>query len=45
MERGGDRVVADVLTSSIQALDLSYPEVSDEGRKKIAEARRQLEAE
>jgi PPK2 family polyphosphate:nucleotide phosphotransferase len=36
-------VVADVLTSAIKGLDLRYPEVTDEQRRALAEARRKLE--
>jgi PPK2 family polyphosphate:nucleotide phosphotransferase len=38
-------VVADILTSAIGSLHLSYPEVSPEKHKALAEARRQLEEE
>ncbi len=38
-------VVADVVTTTIRALDLKYPEISDEKREQLAEARRQLTAE
>jgi PPK2 family polyphosphate:nucleotide phosphotransferase len=38
-------VVADVLTSTIHALDLKFPEVTDEQRKALAEARKRLENE
>ena len=38
-------VVADILTSTIRSLGLTYPEVSDQGRQAIAEARQRLEAE
>jgi PPK2 family polyphosphate:nucleotide phosphotransferase len=38
-------VVADILTSTISALHLSFPEVSPEKHKALAEARMQLEAE
>jgi PPK2 family polyphosphate:nucleotide phosphotransferase len=38
-------VVADVMTSSIQGLDLRYPEVGAEKQKALAEARSMLEAE
>lgn len=38
-------MVAAVVTREIAALKLQYPEVSDEQRQKIAEARKQLEAE
>src|SRR5207245_524186 len=36
-------VVADILTSSIRSLDLRYPEVTDEQRRALAKARKQLE--
>jgi PPK2 family polyphosphate:nucleotide phosphotransferase len=38
-------LVADVLTRHIEGLDLHYPEVSDEDRRELEEARRELEAE
>lgn len=38
-------VVADVLTSTVQSLDLAYPEVTDEKRAAIMQAREQLESE
>jgi PPK2 family polyphosphate:nucleotide phosphotransferase len=38
-------VVADVITTAIRSLDLRYPEVTEEKRKMLAEARSQLEAE
>ena len=38
-------VVADVITTAIRSLDLKYPEVTDEQRERLAEARRQLSAE
>ena len=38
-------VVADVVTSAIQGLDLKYPEVTAEQRKLLDEARKKLEAE
>lgn len=38
-------VVADVLTSTVQSLDLAYPEVTDEKRVAIKKAREQLESE
>ena len=38
-------VVADVVTTAIQSLDLKYPEVTGEQRERLADARRQLEAE
>jgi PPK2 family polyphosphate:nucleotide phosphotransferase len=38
-------VVADILTAAIRALDLRYPEVTNEQRKALAEARKQLENE
>lgn len=38
-------VVADVLTTKIRSLDLQYPVVSEEQRKKLEEARRGLMAE
>ena len=33
-------VVADIVTTAIRSLDLSYPEVTDERRALLAEARR-----
>jgi PPK2 family polyphosphate:nucleotide phosphotransferase len=38
-------VVADIVTSAIRALDLSYPEVTEAQRKALAAARKQLENE
>jgi PPK2 family polyphosphate:nucleotide phosphotransferase len=38
-------VVARIVTTAIEALDLRYPEVTDAQRTVIAEARKQLEAE
>jgi hypothetical protein len=38
-------VVADVITSTIRSLDLAYPEVTDEQRKSLAEAKQRLLAE
>jgi PPK2 family polyphosphate:nucleotide phosphotransferase len=38
-------VVADVITTAIQSLDLRYPEVTEEKRKLLVEARSQLEKE
>jgi hypothetical protein len=38
-------VVADILTSTIQALDLKYPEVTAAQRKALAEARKRLHEE
>ena len=38
-------VVADIVTTSIRALDLKYPDVTLEQRKLLAEARKKLEAE
>jgi PPK2 family polyphosphate:nucleotide phosphotransferase len=38
-------VVADVITTTIRSLDLKYPEVTDEQREGLAEAKRQLLAE
>ena len=38
-------VVADVITTTLRSLGLKYPEVTDEKRKGLAEAKRQLEAE
>jgi PPK2 family polyphosphate:nucleotide phosphotransferase len=38
-------VVADVITTAIRSLDLKYPEVTEEKRKALAEAKSQLEAE
>lgn len=42
---GARAVVADIITSTICGLDLKYPEVSDEQRKALKEARKKLEAE
>jgi hypothetical protein len=38
-------VVADIVTRSIRALDLKYPEVTAEQRRLLAEARKKLESE
>ena len=38
-------VVADIVTTTIRSLDLKYPEVTDEQRQQLAEARQQLSAE
>jgi PPK2 family polyphosphate:nucleotide phosphotransferase len=38
-------VVAEILTGTIHSLDLSYPEVTEEQKKALAEARRRLENE
>jgi polyphosphate kinase 2 (PPK2 family) len=38
-------LVADILTSTIRALDLQYPEVTEEQRQTLAEARKKLENE
>ena len=38
-------VVADVITTAIRSLDLKYPEVTDEQREFLAEARRRLSDE
>lgn len=38
-------IVADVVTTTIRSLDLKYPEITDEKREQLAEARRQLMAE
>ena len=38
-------VVADVITTAIRSLDLKFPEVTEEKRKLIAEAKRQLQEE
>lgn len=38
-------VVADVITTTIRSLNLKYPEVTDEKREQLAEARRQLTGE
>jgi PPK2 family polyphosphate:nucleotide phosphotransferase len=38
-------VVADIVTTAIQGLDLKYPEVTAEDRKRLADARKKLEAE
>jgi PPK2 family polyphosphate:nucleotide phosphotransferase len=37
--------VADIVTTAIRSLDLKYPEVTDEQRKKLAEAKRRLQEE
>jgi PPK2 family polyphosphate:nucleotide phosphotransferase len=38
-------VVADVITTAIQSLDLRFPEVTEEKRKALAEAKSRLQAE
>ena len=38
-------VVADIITTALRSLDLKFPEVTDEERARLAEAKRQLEAE
>jgi hypothetical protein len=38
-------VVADIITTAIQSLDLQYPEVTREQREHLAEAKRQLSGE
>jgi PPK2 family polyphosphate:nucleotide phosphotransferase len=38
-------VVADVITSAIQSLNLKYPEVTDKQREALAEAKRRLQEE
>ncbi len=38
-------VVADILTSAIGSLDLKYPEVTEQQRKALADARKRLESE
>ena len=38
-------LVARIVTSKIESLDLQYPEVTDEQRTLITEAKRQLESE
>jgi PPK2 family polyphosphate:nucleotide phosphotransferase len=38
-------VVADIVTTAITELGLKYPEVTDEQRKQLAEARKKLDAE
>jgi hypothetical protein len=38
-------VVADVLTSAIAALELKYPEVTEQQRQALADARTKLERE
>jgi len=38
-------VVADILISTIRGLDLKYPEVNEEQRQKLAQAKRQLQME
>jgi hypothetical protein len=40
-----DIVVADVTTTAIRSLDLKYPEVTNEQRELLAEAKRKLSAE
>jgi PPK2 family polyphosphate:nucleotide phosphotransferase len=38
-------IVADILTTTIQGLDLRYPQVTEPQREALAEARKQLESE
>jgi hypothetical protein len=38
-------VVADVITTALRSLDLKFPEVTDEKRKLLAEAKKQLQEE
>jgi hypothetical protein len=38
-------VVADVITTAIRSLDLGFPEVTEEKRNAIVEARSQLQKE
>ncbi|WP_439622604.1 polyphosphate kinase 2 family protein [Gemmata sp.] len=38
-------VVADVVTATVRGLDLAYPEVTPEQKKRLAEARKKLDAE
>jgi PPK2 family polyphosphate:nucleotide phosphotransferase len=38
-------IVADVLTSTIRSLDLRFPDVSEEQRRQLKEARKQLKSE
>jgi hypothetical protein len=38
-------VVADVITTAVRSLDLRYPEVTDEQRQRLADAKRQLSSE
>jgi len=38
-------VVADVITTAIRSLDLRFPEVTEEKRKLLVEARSQLQEE
>jgi hypothetical protein len=38
-------VVADVITTALRSLGLKYPEVTEEKRKLLAEARKQLQEE
>jgi PPK2 family polyphosphate:nucleotide phosphotransferase len=38
-------VVADVITTALRSLDLKFPEVTEEKRKLLAEARKQLQEE
>ena len=38
-------IVADIITSTIGSLDLRYPEVTEEERKALAEARQKLASE
>ena len=37
--------VSDIVTTTVKGLDLRYPEVTDEERAELAEARAELEAE
>jgi hypothetical protein len=38
-------VVADIVTHAVRSLDLAYPEVSEEARRKLKEAQKKLEDE
>jgi hypothetical protein len=38
-------VVADVITTAIRSLDLKFPEVTEEKRKLLAQAKKQLQEE
>jgi hypothetical protein len=38
-------IIADIVTSTIRGLDLSYPEVTAEHKKLLEEGRRKLAAE
>src|SRR4029077_14217074 len=44
-KRGMRAIVADILIATIHSLGLSYPEVTDEQRKALSEAREKLAAE